>query len=130
MEKEGWNDDVANEELEHEPDRVGRKFSEGALETHRSGSRDQGANGYLEGRDNLELARGDSRNGSLSLEGVRATHATEPARPRTDPRFDPRMKEIQRLEDQMSGCSNAVKKMQLRRDISSLRAQMGGQGPR
>ena len=124
MEKSGWNDDVATDDMqgqgaaEHTP-------SHGAIDQYRSGSEDQGARGQQDSRDNLDRVRGDSRHGSFSLEDGRTAYASEPVRTRIDSRFDPRTKELDRLEDELSACSNALKKMQLRRDISSLRAQMG-----
>ena len=123
MEKTGWNDDIATDDMQGQGS-AEQASSHGAIEQYRSGSTDQGARGQQDGRDNLDRVRGDSRQGSFSSEDVRTAYASEPVRTRVDSRFDPRMKELDRLEDELSACTNALKKMQLRRDISSLRAQM------
>jgi hypothetical protein len=36
------------------------------------------------------------------------------------------MREIERLEREMEDCSSSVKKMQIRRDITALKTQIGG----
>lgn len=123
-EKSGWNKDVATEDIQDQ-DGAERTQSRGAVGPCRSGSGDQGAGGHPGDRDNLDRVRGATGHGSFSSQNDRTASASEPVRTRADARFDPRMKEIDRLEDELSACSNSSKKMQLRRDITSLRSQVG-----
>ena len=146
MERSGWNDDSAdtdrdrhldqNQNQEEDRHSQGQGFrgeadpSRATRETLDRGGRDRPPVPVPVDRGG-EGPRGDSRHGSHTSDSGRITHnpsAQIPTRSdsRPDPRSDPRVREIERLEREMAECSSSVKKMQIRRDITALKSQIGG----
>ena len=146
MERSGWNDDSAdtdrdrhldqNQNQEEDRHSQGQGFrgeadpSRATRETLDRGGRDRHLVPVPVDRGG-EGPRGDSRHGSYTSDSGRITHnphAQIPTRSdsRPDPRSDPRVREIERLEREMAECSSSVKKMQIRRDITALKSQIGG----
>jgi hypothetical protein len=143
MERSGWNDDGGdtdrgqnldqNQHQEEDRRSEGQGFRGGpdpvraSRETQDRGGRDHSvAPVQVPVSRGGEGPRGDSRHGSHTSDNGRVTQNV-PTRSdsKSDPRSDPRMREIERLEREMEDCSSSVKKMQIRRDITALKTQIG-----